>query len=119
LVAPTRSNSAAPGGNPAAAWSVVAGALAVAVIPVAVAGTRWSNGYELLEAGYFVPLAVLLGVAAVILARRARVRDSITLGRAGGRGASRVGRALGILGICIGAAATVSLLVYWVLNAMG
>lgn len=109
----------APAGNPAAVWSAVAGALATATVPVAVLGTRWSSGYELLQAGYFIPLSVLLGVAAVTLARRARMRDRLMLGRAGGQGLARLGRALGTLGICVAAAATVSLVVYWILNAMG
>ena len=74
--------------------------------------------YELIHAGFAIPVAVLLGAVALVLARRAVERDRATLGRAGGLRAARVGRLLGILGICLGATATVSLIVYGLLLAI-
>jgi hypothetical protein len=85
-------------------------------IPAAVIGTRYSASYELLQAGFAIPLAVVLGIAAVILARRARALDRATLGRTGGSRAARLGRFLGILGLCIASSATIALAVYALLR---
>ena len=84
-------------------------------MPAATISTRYSADYELIQAGFAIPVAVVLGVAALVLARRAVERDRATLGRAGGIGAARVGRILGILGVSLGASATVSLIVYGLL----
>ena len=94
------------------------GALATLTLPLAIVGTRYSKSYELLQAGFAIPLAVIFGVLAVVLARRARALDRVTLGRAGGGGAARLGRFLGILGLCMAASATISLAVYAVLHAI-
>jgi hypothetical protein len=99
-------------------WSIVAGLLATLTMPAATIATRYSADYELIHAGFAIPVAVLLGAVALMLARRAVERDRATLGRAGGLGAARVGRLLGILGICLGASATVSLIVYGLLLAI-
>ena len=94
------------------------GALATLTMPVAIAGTRYSGSYELLHAGFAIPVAAVLGIFAVVLARRARVLDRVTLGRAGGGRAARLGRLLGILGICMAASAAIALAVYGVLHAI-
>ena len=72
-------------GNAKAVWSVVLGVLSTATMPVAIVGTRYSGSYDLLHAGFAIPIAVVLGAAAIVVARRARARDEMTLGRAGGR----------------------------------
>ena len=56
-----------------------------------------------------VAIAALLGLGAIMLARRARERVQITLGRAGGEKAARAGRALGILGVLLAATAALAL----------
>ncbi len=94
------------------------GVLAVATMPAAIVATRYSDAYELLHAGFAIPVGLALGLVAVVLARRARERDALTLGRAGGRGAAWAGRALGILGICIASAGIVSLAVYALLKSV-
>jgi hypothetical protein len=104
--------------NARAAWSVIIGLLAVLTLPAAVAGTRFSDTYELLHAGFAIPAAVALGILAVVLARKARAYDRITLGKAGGVRAARIGRLLGILGICMAASATISVAVYELLVAV-
>ena len=58
------------------------------------------------------PIAFILGVAAVQVARKARRRLERTLGRAGGAGAARAGRLLGWLGIYLALIGTISLTVY-------
>jgi hypothetical protein len=104
--------------NPRAAWSVIVGLLAAVTMPVAIAATRYSESYELLHAGFAIPIAVVLGILAVVLARRARELDRATLGKAGGAGAARIGRLLGILGLCMAASATIAVAVYEVLVAI-
>jgi hypothetical protein len=120
LIALTESTSTrSAAGNAHAVWSVVAGALSVATMPVAILGTRYSASYDLLHAAFAIPVGMSLGVAAVILARRARARDTATLGRAGGRRAARAGWALGILGLGLASSALVAVAVYGVLSYVG
>jgi hypothetical protein len=119
LASRTRSSSdRAPAGNARAAWSIVAGLLAVATLPLAILGTRYSADYELIQAGFAIPAGLLFGVVALVLARHARARERATLGRAGGGAAARAGRLLGVLGLCLAATATISLLVYGLLLAI-
>jgi hypothetical protein len=106
-------------GNRRAAWSVTLGVLATLTLPVAVFATRYSDSYELLHAGFAIPVTAAFGLAAIIVARRARAFDEATLGRVGGAKATRAGRAFGILGLCIAVSATIALSVYGVLVAVG
>ena len=94
------------------------GLLASLTMPVAIAATRYSRSYELLHAGFAIPLALVLGIFAVVLARRARALDRASLGRAGGGRAARIGRLLGILGVCMAASASIALAVYAVLHGI-
>jgi hypothetical protein len=105
-------------GNSPAAWSVTLGLLSALTMPVAVFATRYSGSYELLHAGFAIPIAMALGIAAIVLARRARTYEQVTLGRAGGIRRGRVGRLLGLLGICMAASATIAVAVYGLLKAI-
>ena len=88
-------------------------------MPVAILATRYSGSYELLHAGFAIPLAVLLGAVAIGLARGALRLDDMRLGRAGGRRVARLGRALGVLGISLAATCAVALAVYGILTYLG
>jgi hypothetical protein len=106
------------GGPPrpaSARLSVLVGLLAVATMPAAIAATRWSR-YELLHAGYAIPAGALLGILAILLARRARSRLAPTLGHPKGTRTARVGRLLGLLGFLLALTAAGSLAVYEVLR---
>jgi hypothetical protein len=105
-------------GTTRAAWSVALGALATLTLPVAIFTTRYSESYDLLQAGFAIPIAIAFGISAVAMARRARALDEATLGRAGGAKVARAGRFLGILGLCVAASATIALTVYGVLLAV-
>ncbi len=107
------------GGNGRAVASIVSGALAVATMPLAILATRYSGSYDLLHAAFAIPIAVLLGAAAIGFARGALRHDDLRLERAGGRGAARLGRALGVLGIALGATALVAVSVYGLLTYLG
>lgn len=106
-------------GNGRATASLLAGVAATATMPVAILATRYSGSYELLHAGFAIPVAVVLGAVAIGLARSALRLDDMRLGRAGGRGLARVGRALGVLGVSLGATCAVALAVYGILTYLG
>jgi uncharacterized integral membrane protein len=114
LVVPTRSSKRARNGR---AWaSFIVGLLAVAVLPAAIVVAEREERFDLIEAGYAVPAALVLGLAAVLLARGARRRVERTLGRVGGLRLARAGRILGVLAIMLGLSGAISLGVYLVLT---
>jgi len=98
--------------NHRASFAVVAGILAVLAMPGAVVLARETAGIDLLSAAYAVPVAVLFGIAALLLARGARGRIRWSLERAGGSGRARVGVILGVAGICIALSCAISVGVY-------
>lgn len=112
-------SEAGAGGNLRALASVLAGLLAAATMPVAILATRYSESYDLLHAGFAIPVAIVLGGLAIVLGRRALRHDDVRLGRAGGRGAARIGRAFGVLGIALAATCLVALAVYGLLTYLG
>ncbi len=108
------------GSSSRAAWaSVVAGVGSVVSLPLAVYLTRFSTSYDLLHAGFAIPVTLLLGFLAVGLARRAGRRRSISLTGGPGTGVATAGRVLGVLGICMAASALVALGVYGLLEYVG
>jgi hypothetical protein len=117
LVAPTSSSSGRPRGNAGAPLSVLLGLLSLATLPAAVLVARESDDLTLVEAGVAVPVAAVLALLALWLARRARRRADRTLDRVGGRGAARVGKLLGGLGLYVAATAALALGVYALLSA--
>lgn len=104
-------------GRRRAAWAATLGAVSVATLPAAIAATRYSGSYDLLHAGFAIPLAALAGIAALVLARKARAVDRATLDAGGGGKAGRWGRVLGTLGLCLAASAAISVAVYGLLTA--
>jgi hypothetical protein len=103
-----------------AAWgSVAAGAASVVAIPLAVYLTRFIGSYELLDAGYAIPVAIVLGVIALALARRARLKRAVSVSAHRTSGVATAGRILGVAGLCIAAAALVALGVYGLLEYVG
>jgi malonyl CoA-acyl carrier protein transacylase len=89
------------------------------VLPLAIYVTRYSSRYELLHAGFAIPLVVVLGAAALALARRDRRRSAVSIAPAGGRGVATAGHVLGIVGLCLAASALVALGVYGLLEYVG
>jgi hypothetical protein len=106
------------GGSRTAWGAVLAGLASTLTLPVAVYSTRFSDSYDLLHAGFAIPIAALLGMAAIALARRAERRSSLRLSGSRPRVAT-LGRVLGILGLCIAASALVALGVYGLLEYVG
>ena len=89
------------------------------MLPVAIYLTRFSDAYELLHAGFAIPLGAALAFLALALARRASRQRNVLLGQAPRSGAASAGRVLGAIGLCLVAAAVVSLAVYGLLEYVG
>jgi hypothetical protein len=85
-------------------------------MPAAIAATGRSKQFELLHAAFAIPVALLLGALAVVLARRARSRLGPTLGRPKGARTARLGRLLGILGLMLALTAAGSVGIYELLS---
>lgn len=103
-----------------AAWgSLVAGAASCVVLPVAIYATRFSKSYELLHAGFAIPVAAILGLLALSLARRTRARSRVSLSAGADGGFVTAGRVLGVIGLCMAASALVALGVYGLLDYVG
>ena len=74
-------------------------------IPAAVAYSRESTTFSLLDAAYLIPLAAIGSVAALLVVRRAR--GHVRLSPDGSR-ALRIGRWLAVAGICLTLSATIA-----------
>jgi hypothetical protein len=70
-------------------------------MPAGVILARESERVTLRAATGSIAVALLLGWVAIVQARRAREHVQLTLERAGGIRAARVGRLLGILGVLL------------------
>lgn len=87
---------------------MLVGLLSLAAIPVALYSTRLKNvGLPQAVAGEAV-VGTLLGLIAILLARGARFKVERTLSRVGD-GTARLGKWLGLLGLCLGLTAALSL----------
>ena len=78
-------------------------------IPGAVALAAYSSAVDLNYAAGAIPVAAVLGIVAIMLARSARRRSQVTLGRVGGTRIARAGSILGILGLYLAAMALLSI----------
>jgi hypothetical protein len=104
--------------NAPALWSVLLGLLATAAIPAAIVYADQSPRVELIWAGVAVPVAALLGLAAMGAARAGRRRADLTVRRSGARSAV-VGRFLGLFGLLFAGTGAISLAVYAILSWRG
>jgi hypothetical protein len=90
--------------------------LAVAALPATIAAAEVWKLIRLIQASAAIPVAFVLGVAAVLLARGARERVRRTIGRVGGARLAAAGRALGALGIALAVSGTIAVGFYLVLR---
>jgi hypothetical protein len=77
-------------------------------MPAAVELARRSKRVELLDAAYAVPLAFLLGLAAVVMARRAKRNLEWLRLRETGTGVASAGIVLGMVALCLAVASALS-----------
>jgi len=71
---------------------------------------------DLLDAAAAIPLGAAFGIAALALARGARRRIERTIGRVGGRVPARLGRVLGVLGLCLAVSGAIAVASYYALS---
>jgi hypothetical protein len=101
--------------KPAAWAAIVLGMLAVAVLPGAVAAAQFLNGVGLLDALYVAaPVSVVLGFAALLGSRRARLASGRSI-HPKGTGPLRTGRVAAWAGLYAGVTSALALGVYGVL----
>jgi hypothetical protein len=93
--------------------------LGLAIPPVAFAAAHQLARVTIVQATGATCASAVLGLAAVLLARRGFRNIERTIGRLGGEGAARVGRLLGGLSLCIGLTAGLALGFYGLLNFFG
>lgn len=108
-----------PTGTGSAWGSLVAGLASLTTLPVAIYLTRFSDSYDLLHAGFAIPVGAGLGLLSVILARRSRRQAALRLGRGGRDWPARLGYWLGLVGIGLAAAGLVAVAVYGLLEYAG
>lgn len=118
MVGLTRSSSARAR-NDAARASVALALLGLALPVAAFAAARQLGQVTLLQATAAACGSVVLGIAALVSARRARRTSERTIGRVGGEASARVGRLLGFLSLCVGLTAALALGFYELLNVFG
>ena len=90
--------------------------MGVAALPATVAAAELRPELELLDAAFAVPVAAAAAVAALVLARQARVRIERTLGRVGGARSALAGRILGVIGLCLASAGAIAVATFFVLS---
>ena len=82
------------------------GLAATVALPAAIAYAQASPRLTLVQAGFAIPVAAVLGLAAIVVARSVRRRAQWSLVR--GAGAARAGRVLGALGLCLAASGAIA-----------
>ena len=105
--------------NDAARGSLLIALVGLAVPVVSFAAARRLDQVSLLQATGATCASAVLGLTAVLMARRGLRNIERTLGRLGGEGTARVGRLLGVISVCLGLTAGIALGVYALLNLFG
>jgi hypothetical protein len=103
-------------GNGRARASLLLGLLAAVALPLTIAAAEVWDLIRLIEASAAIPVAFVLGLAAVLLARGARERVRRTIGRVGGERVAAAGRALGAVGIALACSGAIAVAFYYVLR---
>jgi hypothetical protein len=103
-------------GNARARASLLLGLLAAVALPLTIAAAEVWDLIRLIEASAAIPVAFVLGLTAVLLARGARERVRRTIGRVGGERVAAAGRALGAVGIALACSGAIAVAFYYVLR---
>ena len=91
------------------AWlALLLGLAGLLTLPVAVEVTRRSGRLALLDAGFAIPLALVLSLVALIMARRARENLRWFSLREGGTGLASTAVIVGLVGLCLALTAALS-----------
>lgn len=101
--------------NAKAVWALVTGLLGLGVFVAAAAAARHYDEIRLVDAVVAVPVALVLGLASVVLGRRAKTEHVRTLGRSGSRGFVWLARLVGAVALLLAVTAALALAVFAVL----
>ena len=93
--------------------------MGLAIPPIGFLAARRLDEVSLVQATTATCASAVLGLAAVLLARRGFRNIERTLGRIGGEGTARVGRLLGTISLILGLTAALALGFYGLLNFFG
>ena len=106
-----------PHGRGSGILATLVGLLSLATLPVAAAFARWRDE-ELLDVAWAIPVAIVLGLLAMWLARRSRKRlQRAVMSSSRGRTA-RLGRVLGLTGFLVGVTAALAVGISLVLESV-
>jgi hypothetical protein len=89
--------------------ALLLGLAGLLALPAAIEVSRRSSRIDLLDAGYGIPLALLLGVIAVVMARRARANLRWLRLREGGTAVASTAVIVGALAVCLALTAALSI----------
>ena len=95
--------------------ALIVGLLALAVLAAGVAAAALADGVGLVEAVAAVPLGGFLALLALSLARRARIANERSLGRAGGGTLAGLARGVGLTALLVAVTGALALAVFVVL----
>ena len=91
------------------AWlALLLGVAGVLVLPAAIEVSRRSKAVGLLDTAYAIPLAFLLALVSLVMARRARHNLRWLRVQEGGTGVARTAVVIATLGLCLAVAAALS-----------
>jgi hypothetical protein len=88
--------------------ALLLGIAGVLTLPLAVEVTRRSGRLALLDAGFAIPLALVLSFVALMVARRARQNLRWLRLREGGTGIASAAVIIGLVGLCLALTAALS-----------
>jgi hypothetical protein len=88
--------------------ALLLGLLALLALPAAVELSRRSTRVVLLDAAYAIPLGFMLGLIAVVMARRARHNLRWLRLREGGTGVASAAVIIGMVALCLAVTAALS-----------
>jgi hypothetical protein len=88
--------------------ALLLGIAGVLTLPLAVEVTRRSGRLALLDAGFAIPLALVLSFVALMMARRARQNLRWLRLREGGTGVASAAVIIGLVGLCLALTAALS-----------
>lgn len=89
--------------------ALLLGVAGVLTLPAAIEAARRSTRISLLDAGYAIPLAFVLGLVAVIMARRARANLRWLSLRESGTAVASTAVIFGMLALCLAVTAALSI----------
>jgi hypothetical protein len=102
--------------NPKAVWAFLTALLALAVLIGGAAAARALSQVGLVEAVPAVPIGLLLAVASLSLARRARWESQRTIVRSSGTSLTTAARGLAMVALIVALTAALALAVFAVLS---